>query len=344
MEQIIKFGIIGTGAIAGQHAAAIAASDTAELIAVCSSSEDRAKSAGNKFKVAAYDDLDKFLETPELDAVCICTASGHHMEAAIKAAQYKKHILVEKPIEINLERADKMIQACQQNGVILGVVFQNRFNEGYHQLKQAVQEGKLGKLLMGNAYIKWFRNEDYYKSSDWKGTLKGDGGGALINQGIHTIDLLLDIMGEVDDVYGQVKTAMHTIEGEDLASALINFKNGAMGNITAGTSLYPGYPERLEVYGTHGSVILEAGKIVAWNIQGEENRLENPHVEKASGAADPMAIGHYLHQLQIEDMVSAIRENGEPLITGEVAKQSLALIKGIYRSSEEGKNMAININ
>ncbi|WP_215223736.1 Gfo/Idh/MocA family protein [Echinicola shivajiensis] len=341
MRQIVKFGIIGTGAIAAQHAAAIAASDTAELIAVCSSSEDRAKSAGKKFKVAAYDDLDKFLGNPELDAVCICTASGRHMEVAIKSAQYKKHILVEKPIEINLDRADRIIEACKENGVVLGVVFQNRFNDGYLQLKKAVVKGKLGRLLMGNAHVNWFRNEEYYKSSDWKGTLRGDGGGALINQGIHTIDLLLDIMGEVEDVYGQVKTAMHTIEGEDLASALINFKNGAMGNITAGTSLYPGYPERLEIFGTKGSVILEAGKIIAWNVQDGESLSGNSNSEKASGAADPMAIGHQLHFLLIEDMVSAIRENREPLITGEIAKQSLALIKGIYKSSSEGRKIKI---
>lgn len=337
----MKFGIIGTGAIASLHAAAIDECDAAELIAICSSNKDRAEIAEIKFQVPAYSDIDRFLANPEMDVVCICSASGKHMEAAIRAANYGKHILVEKPIEINLERADRIIEACKENGVVLGVVFQNRFNDGYLQLKEAVVKGELGRLLMGNAHVNWFRNEEYYKSSDWKGTLKGDGGGALINQGIHTIDLLLDIMGEAEDVYGQVKTAMHTIEGEDLASALINFKNGAMGNITAGTSLYPGYPERLEIFGTKGSVILEAGKIVAWNVQDGGSVFNNSSSEKASGSADPMAIGHHLHFLQIEDMVKAIREKREPLITGEKAKQSLALIRGIYESSSEGRKIKI---
>ncbi|UCS92855.1 Gfo/Idh/MocA family oxidoreductase [Echinicola marina] len=341
MGQKIKFGIIGTGAIAAQHAAAIGECEAAELVAVCSSNEERARSAEDKFRVKAYSNLDEFLAHPAMEVVCICTASGRHMEAAVAVARAAKHILVEKPIEINLERADRIIEACKENGVVLGVVFQNRFNKGYLQLKQAVLEGKLGKLLMGNAYIKWYREEAYYQNSDWKGTYAGDGGGALINQGIHTIDLLLDIMGEVEEVYGQVKTVLHKIEGEDLGTAVVNFKNGAMGNITAGTSLFPGYPERLEVYGTAGSVILEAGKVVAWNIKGQENTSPAILIEKSSGAADPMAIGHQLHLLQIMDMVRAIRENRKPLVTGEIAKQSLALIRGIYRSSREGRSVLL---
>jgi len=341
MGSIIKFGIVGTGAIAGQHAAAIKELPSAELVAVCSSSSERAKQARDKFMVPAYSELDEFLAHPDMDAVCICTASGSHMDAAVKAAKAGKHVLVEKPIEINLERADKMIQACKENGVKLGVIFQNRFNEGYLQLKAAVKNGELGKLLMGNAYIKWFRDEDYYSSSQWKGTLEGDGGGAFINQGIHTIDLLLDIMGEAEAVYGQVKTALYDIEGEDLGTAVVNFKNGAIGNITAGTSLYPGYPERLEIYGTGGSVILEAGKIVAWNIKGQESKAAESESRKGSGAADPMAIGHRLHLMQIEDMVMAIREDKVPLVNGEASKQSLAVIQGIYRSSKEGKTVKV---
>ncbi len=191
----------------------------------------------------------------------------------------------------------------------LGVVFQNRFNEDYIRLKKAVSKGELGRLLMGNAYIKWFRDENYYASSQWKGTLKGDGGGALINQGIHTIDLLLDIMGEAESVYGQVKTALYDIEGEDLGTAVVSFKNGAMGNITGGTALYPGYPERLEVYGTEGSVILEGGKIVQWNIRGLEPDKKVTSEKQKIGSADPMAIGHQLHLAQYKDMVAAIREN-----------------------------------
>ncbi len=265
------------------------------------------------------------------------------MEPAVRAAHAGKHILVEKPIEINMERADQMINVCHDNGVKLGVVFQNRFNEGYIRLKEAVSKGELGRLLMGNAYIKWFRDKDYYTSSQWKGTFSGDGGGALINQGIHTIDLLLDIMGEAESVYGQVKTVLYDIEGEDLGTAVVNFKNGAIGNITGGTALYPGYTERLEIFGTEGSVILEGGKIVQWNIRGQETgQYVSPEMKK-SGSADPMAIGHQLHLAQYKDMVAAIRENRSPLLDGETAKKSLALILGIYQSSKEGKKLGILI-
>lgn len=341
MTKKVTFGIIGTGAIARQHAAAIKELPSADLIAVCSSSVARATLAQEQFEVTSYSDLDEFLGIPEMDVVCICTASGSHMDAAIKAASAGKHLLVEKPIEISLSRADQMIKAAHDHEVKLGVVFQNRFNEGYLKLKAAVKNGALGRLLMGNAYIKWFRDENYYNSSHWKGTLDGDGGGALINQGIHTIDLLLDIMGEVSSVYGQVKTALYDIEGEDLGTAVVNFKNGALGNITAGTSLYPGYSERLEIYGTEGSVILEAGKIVSWNIKGQESDLVEAGDQKGSGAADPMAIGHKLHLLQIQDMVMAVQEGKDPLVTGEEAKRSLGVIQAIYKSSKEGKEIFI---
>ncbi|KEO75781.1 Gfo/Idh/MocA family protein [Anditalea andensis] len=336
MRRKIGFGIIGTGAITSKHAAAIDELEGAELVALCSSSEKRAGVAQEKYRVKAYADLTAFLLHPGMDVVCICTGSGYHLEPAIEAAKKGKHIFIEKPIEINLERADQIIKACREIGVKLGVVYQNRFSEGYIKLKQAVDEGKLGKLLMGNAYINWFREESYYSSSAWKGSLQGDGGGALINQGIHTIDLLLDIMGEVGSVFGQVKTALYPIEGEDLGAAVVNFKNGALGNITAGTSLYPGYPERLEIYGSKGSVILSAGKIIAWNIKGEENRSVSGGVED-KGTSDPMAIGHSLHLAQYRDFVDAIWEERDPEVTGEKARKSLELIRGIYESSKSGR-------
>ncbi|AWW32661.1 gfo/Idh/MocA family oxidoreductase [Echinicola strongylocentroti] len=340
MSKPLKFGIIGTGAIAEKHASAINELHSTELVAVCSSSAKRAKQAEREFHVKGYDSLEEFLAHPGLEVVCICTASGQHLEPTVKAAQAGKHVLVEKPIEISIDRADAMIQACEQHQVKLGVIFQNRFNEGYLLLHAAVKSGQLGKLLMGNAYIKWFRDREYYQSSHWKGTFSGDGGGAFINQGIHTVDLLLDIMGEAESVFGKVKTALYDIEGEDMGTALVTFRNGALGNITAGTALYPGYPERLEIYGTEGSVMLEGGKIVAWNVKNQASKVENP-THEASGAADPMAIGHALHLMQIEDMVMAIQENKPPLVTGAIAKKSLEVILGIYESSKTGNEIAL---
>jgi len=333
MRRKIGFGIIGTGAITAKHAAAIDELEGAELVALYSSSEERAGIAQEKYRVKAYADLTAFLLHPGMDVVCICTGSGSHLEPAIEAAKKGKHIFIEKPIEINLKRADQIIKACREIGVKLGVVYQNRFSEDYIKLKEAVTGGKLGKLLLGTAHINWFRDDTYYSSSAWKGTLKGDGGGAFINQGIHTIDLLMDIMGDAVSVFGQVKTLLHPIEGEDLGVAVVNFKNGALGNITAGTSLYPGYPERLEIYGSEGSAILSAGKIIHWSIKGEESTSVSERV-KDKGTSDPMAIGHQLHLAQYRDFVEAIWEERDPAVSGEVARKSLELVRGIYESSE----------
>jgi len=338
-QKPLGFGIIGTGAIAGMHAAAINACEGSELVAVLSSSESRAKLAADKFKVSADHEIDQFLSRNDIDVVCICTHSGNHLEPAIAAAKAGKHILLEKPIEVSTERADLLIESCVKAGVKLGVIFQNRLKPGYLQLKEAVKAGKIGKLLMGTAAINWYRDPSYYSSSSWKGTKEGDGGAALINQGVHTIDLLLDIMGDAEAVYGQVKTMVHKIEGEDLATAIVNFKNGALGTITGGTSLYPGNPERLEIYGENGNIILEGGKIVTWNIKGEETAVIPGTDIGGSGASDPMAIDFKLHQGQIEDMVNAIKNNSTPLVTGQDAKRSLSLILAIYRSSLENKKV-----
>lgn len=332
----IGFGIIGTGAIAGKHAEAIKELENGELIAMCSSNPERARSAASKFRIKTYSDISDFLKHPGLDIVCVCTASGQHFEPTIQAAEAGKHVIVEKPIEINLDRADKMIQTCLENGVKLGVIFQNRFNEDYLLLKKWVKEGLLGDLLMGNAYINWFRSPTYYSDSPWKGTVSGDGGGAFINQGIHTIDLLLDIMGEVSSVFAQVKTALYPIEGEDIGAAVLNFRSGALGNITASTALYPGYPEKLEVYGKNGSVILEAGKITHQNILGFEYSGPKKNSE-GSGFSDPMAIGHQLHLKQFRDFLEAVNNDREPLINGQEARKSLELILGIYTSSKLNK-------
>ncbi|WP_162418561.1 Gfo/Idh/MocA family protein [Cyclobacterium roseum] len=337
----LGFGIIGTGAIAGMHAEAINACEDSNLIAVCSSSPERAQKATAKFNVPADADRKAFLSRKEVDVVCICTHSGNHLEPALEAARAGKHVLLEKPIEVNLERADALIKACKDAGVTLGVIFQNRLKPGYLKLKEAVQSGKLGKLLMGTAAINWYRDPSYYSSSSWKGTKEGDGGAALINQGVHTIDLLLDIMGDVEAVFGQVRTMVHAIEGEDTGAAIVNFKSGALGTITGGTSLYPGSPERLEIYGEKGTIILEGGKILVYAIKGEESGIAADSDLGGSGASDPMAIDYKLHQGQIKDMVEAIRTDRSPMVTGEDARRSLDLILGIYRSSADNKKLEL---
>ncbi len=338
----LGFGIVGTGAIAAHHASSIQELPNSRLVAVCSSSAERAADASEKFGVKAYSKVAELVAREDIDVVAVCTESGNHLEPAIAAARAGKHVLVEKPIEVSLERADELIAVCRSERVKLGVIFQNRYKPDYIRLKEAVRQGRLGKILLGNAYIKWYREEAYYSSSKWKGTLEGDGGAAFINQGIHTIDLLLDLMEDVESVYAKVKTTVHAIEGEDLGVALLNFKNGAMGTIEGGTSLYPGYPERLEVFGENGSIILEGGQIAHWNIKGEESPSAPSPGREASGSSDPMAVDYRLHMAQINDFVHAILENREPLVNGETARKSLELILAIYQSSKENRLIQLN--
>ncbi|GMQ29083.1 Gfo/Idh/MocA family oxidoreductase [Algoriphagus confluentis] len=335
MKEKYKIGIIGTGSIAVKHAQAIESLPNAELIGLFNPNPESAEKARGKFSVPVFSDWDEFIRLTGLMVICICTPSGMHLEPALKAIEAGKHVFIEKPIEVTLERADQLIKSAKENKVKLGVVFQNRFSTDFQKLIGAVRQGEFGRLLMGNAAINWFRSPEYYSSSQWKGTLKYDGGGALINQAIHTLDLLLEVMGEVDSVFGKIKTVLYPIEGEDLGAALVNFKSGAIGTITAGTSLFPGYPERLEIYGTEGSAILEAGKLVAWNVRGKESLLENTEKISASGASDPNAIGFELHAAQWKDFLDSIESGKQPEVDGPKSRKSLELIRAIYQSSLE---------
>lgn len=333
MKNIIGVGIVGTGAITDKHILAVNGLEDLNLLGLMNPSKSAAEEAEQLFGIRTYSDLDEFLSIPGLHLVVVCTPSGYHMEYALAAAKAGKHVLIEKPIEVTLEKADLISETCKNAGVKCGVIFQNRFSQDYIKLKDAVKSGKLGKLLMGNAHINWFRSEEYYSGSNWKGTFSGDGGGAFINQGIHTLDLLLDIMGDVEMVFGKIDTIYHAIEGEDIGAAVLNFKNGALGSITASTALFPGYPERLEVYGSLGSVVLEGGRIMEWNIKGEEKQISSPKVSLGSGASDPRAIGFQLHMEQYRDMVAAIQQDREPIVNGLKARKSLELVLAIYKSS-----------
>ncbi len=340
-NRMLYFAIIGTGSIAGLHIEAIEDIDDIEVVALCSSSPERAEVAEKQHEIVTYFDIETlFDEVVELDAIIICTASGNHLEPCLTAAKRGIHVLSEKPLEVTVDRADQMIQACEDNNVKLGCIFQSRFKPDYQQLKKAVDDKKLGKLLLGNAYIKWYRPEDYYSNSPWRGTFEGDGGAALINQGIHTIDLLQNVMGPVKAVMAKVKTTVHDIEGEDLGVAMIEFENGALGTIEGSTATYPGYPERLEVFGSNGSVILEGGKIIAWNLKGKKAQEEGSAADGPdSGASDPMAIDYAYHKFQIEDFVAAIREDRDPVVTGREGLKALALIRAVYESSELDKRI-----
>ena len=331
---ITNIGIIGTGSIVNVYKKCIDELADAQLLALYTKSAKRIESAEKEFGVPVFSDMNDFLEK-DFDLVCICNESGRHGEAIKEAALAGKHILCEKPLETTPQKIDNLIQLCRAQNVKLGCTLQNRCGADYESVAEAVRSQKLGKLIMGNAHINWYRRESYYTESKWKGTLAFDGGAAFINQGIHTIDLLLHLMGPVTSVFGKVSTLLHDIEGEDVGSAILNFQNGAIGTITAGTALYPGYPERIEIYGEEGSIIMEGGSIKAWNIKNTSLPKPISKGNYGSGAADPKAIGHYNHKKIIADMIDAIRNDRPPMVDGVEARKAVDVINAIYKSSQK---------
>ena len=333
----LKFGVVGLGSIARHHIKSIAATGGCELIAVTSSSAEKRKNAQTEHGVRAFSTVEEMVQLPELDVVCICTPSGMHRDPCIVAAQAGKHVITEKPLEINLARAQEMIDACRQAEVTLSCIFQNRYIPEYQSLVESVAQGKLGKLVLGNAYVKWYRPPEYYASNPWRGTLTGDGGAALINQSIHSIDQLINVMGPVKSVMGKVATLTHAIEGEDVGTAILEFENGALGTIEGSTAIKAGFPERIEVHGEQGSIVLEAGKVIHHSTQDKQKFAVDKSAGTASASSDPTAVDVSLHIAQFQDIVSSITNGEEPTVNGEEAMKALRVITAIYESSKSGK-------
>jgi len=334
----IGFGLVGTGLIGKVHAEAIAAIPGTRLVAVCGRDPGRTRELADRHGAAAFTDYNAFLSHPNLQIVNICTPSGTHAELGIAAAAAGKHVLVEKPIEISLERADALIQACDANGVKLGVIFQSRSLFPVQRIKQAIDEGRFGRLLLADAYVKWFRVPDYYAPGSWHGTLTLDGGGALINQAIHTVDLLRWMAGPVETVFA-FKGALRYphIEAEDTLVASLRFMNGALGVIEATTSVAPGFKRRLEISGERGTVILDGDEISCWALEGEDGAGDGKGEQITDGSSNPAAIATEGHRRQIEDMMRAVIEDREPVVPGREGRYSLELIEALYRSANENR-------
>ncbi len=332
----VGFGIVGGGMIGAVQAAAIEQITGAKLVAVCGRDEARTAEFAAKFGCTAYTDYERFLHHPGLQVVNICTPSGTHAELGIRAAEAGKHVLTEKPIETNLEKADALIAACDRAGVKLGVIFQSRFLPAVQRIKQAIDEGRLGKLMVGDALVKWYRAPEYYAPGTWRGTLKMDGGGALINQAIHTVDLLRWMMGPVESAFA-MKAALRYphIEAEDTLVGTVKFQNGALGMIQATTSAKPGFKRRLEISGERGSIILDGDAISVWAIDGEDSNLGEAE-QLTDGSANPAAISNEGHRRQIEDMMRAVLENRAPMIDGREGRKSLELVRALYAAANEG--------
>ncbi len=343
MKKSFGFGIVGCGAISKAHIESIKLIPEARLVGVVDKFVEKAKAVGEGEGCDYYSDYNDLLKRPDLDIVCVCTPSGLHAEPTIASAKAGKHVIVEKPLEITLEKIDSMIKACEENNVKLATIFPNRFKKATNYLWKKVQDGRFGKLIMGDAYIKWYRTPEYYSTASWRGTWTMDGGGALMNQSIHTIDLLQWMMGKVSSVVAYTDALLHDIETEDTAVAIVRFENGALGVIEGATSLYPGFPNRLEIHGSKGAAILENEKFTTWNFidsdEQEENEIKrlSEAANKSTSFSDPMAFNFDPHRRQIEDMIAAIKEDRAPFIDGYEGRKAVEIIASIYRSSKEGR-------
>jgi UDP-N-acetyl-2-amino-2-deoxyglucuronate dehydrogenase len=337
---MIHVGLIGAGNISVTHARAVAEIPGAAVAAVYSRTRANAEALAAEHQARAFDALDAFLEHRPLDLVIVGSPSGVHADHAIAAARRGLHVLVEKPIDVTSARADALVAEASRAGVTLGVIFQDRFKPDVMQLKSLVDEGRLGTPILATASVKWYRPPSYYAGSDWRGTRALDGGGALMNQGVHTVDLLLWLFGPVCRVSGKVATQLHKIGVEDTAVAILEFANGAIGTIEATTAAYPGYARRVELTGSNGTATLEGDALVAVDLRGASDLSRRSAASsdrtKAENAASPVVSDVSAHRAVIEDFVGAIREGRKPCCDGAEGRRSVEVIEAIYRSSEEG--------
>ena len=333
----MKIGILGAGNISDTHARAASAIAGTSIVAVHGGNAIRAERLAATYGATAYADLDLFLAHQPMDVVAIGSPSGLHAEQGIAACRRGLHVLVEKPIDVTVERADALVAAADQSGVTLGVFFQDHVQPDLVRLHDAVQAGRLGRLLLVSARVKWFRPAEYYGQSRWRGTWALDGGGALMNQGIHTADLLLWLLGPVRRVSARAVTALHQVEVEDTVVAILEFESGAVGTLEATTAAYPGYRRRVELTGTEGTVIVEHDRLIAADLrQPSDDLLVGAAADQNASASSPVVSDARGHQRLFEDFFDAIRQGRQPRCSGRYARQSVALVRAIYEAAESG--------
>ena len=337
-----NFGIVGTGVISAFHIKALKQIEEVELVTICDIVEEKARQCGEEYNLNWTTNYDEMINDPNIDVISVVVPSGLHADLGIKAANAGKHVVVEKPIDISLEKADALINSCRENKVTLGIISQLRYLDSMIKVYDIVKSGKLGTILQGDAYIKWYRSEEYYRSGGWRGTKKMDGGGAFMNQGVHFVDLLLSVMGPVKSVIGKVKTAARNIEVEDLGMAMIEYGSGAYGVIQASTAVYPGSPARFEILGTKGTIVFENTDIKSVHIKGEEPYKKDEG--KKGGFSDPKNIDVSPYVREYRDIIGAINENREPKVSGSEARKALELILAIYKSSELNKAIELPLS
>ena len=315
--------------IAGIHASAIHAIPEALLVGVADAHAERATQFAAQHGVHAYESYEQMLSDPELDSVCICTPSGFHAENALAALQHGKHVVLEKPMALSVESADRIVAACDREGKLLTVISQLRFSADVQKVKALLAENAFGRVALCSLYMKYHRSEEYYASSPWKGTKAFDGGGALMNQGIHGVDLLEYIVGPVREVTGKARTLSHKIEVEDTAVAMLEFENGALGVIEASTCAYPGFERRIEIHGDKGYVLLRDNKIEKMMVNGEELSAD---VTDTGTSRDPAALNCEMHRRQIQNLLAAIRGEEALVVDAREGRKVIRVIEAVYRA------------
>jgi predicted dehydrogenase len=345
----MKFGIIGAGMIGHFHAKAITAMTGGTLHSVFDLRAEGAQKLADEYGAKAFSNIDEFLSDPELEIVTIGTPSGAHLDPALASLNAGKHVICEKPLEITTERIDELMEAAARNGKTLAAVLNRRFHPGMTAFKKASDEGRFGKLTSASCYVKWFRDQAYYDSAGWRGTWALDGGGALMNQSIHTVDALIYLAGPIKSVQANAACLAHErIEVEDIVVAIVEFENGARGVIEASTCTWSkaGHPARVQLAGTEGSVFLADESFELWdfkNEQPEDEEIRNTLMkgqEAGLGANDPSAINFYQHQRNFEEVVASIKEGREPTTSAAEARKPVAVIRAIYESAQnDGKKI-----
>jgi predicted dehydrogenase len=330
-----RVGFVGGGGITETHAQAAQGCAELEIASFCGADSARAAALAEEYGGRAFGRLEDMLAQVPLDLVVIGSPSGLHVEQGLAAVARGLHVLVEKPIDVSTTRADALIEAAEKAGVRLGVLFQDRLEPSLAHLKAALDDGALGRPLLASARVKWHRPAEYYSGSRWRGTLALDGGAALINQGIHTVDLLVWLLGEVKGVQALKRTAVHAIEGEDVALALLEFESGAVATLEATTCAWPGYPRRVEITGSEGTVIVEGSAVVAADLRTPRPDLVDAPDGPTSGASSPKLATATPHRRILEDFARAVRDRRAPVCDGREGRRSLALVRAIYEAARE---------
>lgn len=343
MSKKIGYAVLGLG-VGRTHAKAAFESENAELIAVCDLVEEKLEEAKKNYgDILTYTNFDEMLKNPDIDIVSICVPSGLHAEFAVKAMEAGKNVLVEKPVDITVENAMKIEEARLRTGKKAGVVHQNRNNADMAPIVESIRSGKIGKLIFGDFAVKWYRTQEYFeKDGGWRGTWELDGGGSLMNQAVHTVDLMLWLMGDVESVTSHMGIYEHDIETEDLTISLVKFKSGAAANFISTTCAYPGLSTDIRVYGTDGSVEADGSTLLKWKFKGDDEGVEEEMLTRYAGNASAAALDPSLctgHASVIEDMIKAVANDTDPQILPLEAIKSVRLINAIYESARTGKTV-----